>query len=81
MTTDNQDHLVVLGPTCTDHGCRAVARWTTYWPGSTLIKCTAHRDGWAKIATVMGFELVSRPLDVATGEDDASKRFSMMELE
>lgn len=74
--------LVVLGPTCTDDGCREVARWTTHWPGQTSVKCTRHRDGWTRIAQTLGFELVNMPLAVNEhpADDASALRFSLMEL-
>lgn len=74
--------LTVIGLCCTDHGCRELARWLVFWPGQTRAKCTTHRDGWAHVATVMGFELQSKPLHVETvDEDDSRARFRNMELD
>lgn len=72
--------VTIIGQLCSDHDCTAFARWVCYWPGQTRAKCTAHRDAWAHVAHHMGFELVSRAIDVATGEDDTSRRFSLLEL-
>lgn len=74
--------LVVLGHACNDRDCTEVARWTCYWPGQVRPKCTAHRDGWAHVADVMGFVLVSVPLPVREWPepDPSSQRFSLMEL-
>ena len=73
--------LVVLGPCCTDAGCSRVATWRTFWPGQTSVKCTAHRDGWARIAAAMGFVMQSRPLDIDPVGDASEVRFQQMELE
>ena len=82
LSTQLYPHLVVLGLCCTDHGCRDVARWTCFWPGQTRVKCTPHRDAWAKVALVMGFELQSKPLHVEVVDEDESRaRFRNMELE
>lgn len=81
------DEVVVLGVTCSDHGCGEVATFDIAWPGRNTApqKCTAHRDGWAMVADVMGFELVSFPRPVRPfqppREDDAALRFAMMELD
>lgn len=71
--------LFVIGLACTDDGCSAIAEWQCFWPGQTRAKCTAHRDGWARISTTMGFELQSKPLEVRN-PDPSAARFAAMEL-
>lgn len=62
--------LVVLGATCTDRDCRKVATYDVAWPGGygTLAYCTRHHDLLARIADAMGFELVSSPRIVRSGD-------------
>jgi hypothetical protein len=76
------DELVVLGHCCTDVGCNAVAEWRCFWPAQTRAKCTPHRDGWAAVAEVMGFVMVSEPLEVRQWPepDPSAARFAAMEL-
>jgi len=77
------DRVVVLGYKCSDHDCCDVARWTCFWPGQTRVKCNAHRDGWTKVAGVMGFDLASTPLLVREWpeRDPSEVRFSLLELD
>ena len=75
-----EGNLVVTGQLCSDHGCLAFAGHTVYWPGQTSVKCDTHAANWTRIASVMGFDLVTRPIDSPRGDDDSSKRFSLMEL-
>jgi hypothetical protein len=76
------DELVVIGHCCTDNGCNAVAEWRCFWPAQTRAKCTPHRDGWAAVAEVMGFVMVSEPLAVRQWPepDPSAARFAAMEL-
>ena len=77
------EHITVLGAKCRVHDCDRVAHWNVAWPGQgTSPNCTDHRDRWAKIAEVMGFELQSTPRYVRDVEpvDDAAVRFANMEL-
>lgn len=76
--------VIVLGVTCSDHGCQAVATFDVAWPGrKTPPKCTVHRDAWAQVADAMGFVLLSIPRSVREypPPDDASIRFGLMELD
>jgi hypothetical protein len=72
----------VIGHCCTDNGCNAVAEWRCFWPAQTRAKCTPHRDGWAAVAEVMGFVMVSEPLAVRQWPepDPSAERFAAMEL-
>jgi len=47
------------------------------------VKCNAHRDGWTKVAGVMGFDLASTPLLVREWpeRDPSEVRFSLLELD
>lgn len=70
----------VIGACCSDHGCSELARWTCHWPGQTGIKCGDHAAAWTRVAASMGFELISKPIDVPVGLDDTEQRFSLLEL-
>lgn len=71
-----------IGHKCGDHDCMDIARWRCFWPGQTRLKCEPHRDGWARVADTMGFELRSEPCDVRVFyADDSAERFAAMELD
>lgn len=72
--------VMVLGAACTDRGCSELAQWLCYWPGDTRAKCTPCKESWERVAVHMGFELVSKSLDVPVGVDDTARRFSLLEL-
>lgn len=78
------DELVVLGPTCEAHDCRAVARHAFTWPGQERARqCDRHARWCACVADALGFVLELCPLpvrDPGASADDASVRFSLLEL-
>jgi hypothetical protein len=76
------DTLRITGQLCGSHGCLSYARWTVFWPGQTSVKCSACLDAAAGVGVELGFEVQFSSFDqVIAGEDDASTRFAMMELD
>ena len=76
------DELVVLGPKCRTVSCMVPARFVVWWPGKDPIRCCDPcAEHWQRIARLgFGMEIATKRIEYAIGPDDASQRFSLMEL-
>lgn len=74
--------LEVLGPKCRTEECLEPARVLVWWPGPAPIRCcTRCAEQWQRIARAgFGMEIATKPIEYATGRDDAAQRASLLEL-